>query len=97
MDMDELSLRMDRAAAEGVEVVLRSAATHGVPERIELGYATDDHEDQSLGWPTAAHHREVLERTKARLPTDLAARVVIGPRGSTFASAAAADQYDSAR
>lgn len=78
-----------RAASEGAAVILARLYEHGMPEAIELGAATDDHEARSLGWPTASAHLATLGMTIAMLPPDLAERIRVVPRGSTPASAAA--------
>lgn len=84
--MDELrSLvrRQLRAAREGADQVVRIVDEQGLPEKIEIGICSDDHEAQSLGWPCISVHAVVIGLTIALLPDDLAARVAVVPRGST--------------
>ncbi|MCA3367750.1 MAG: hypothetical protein INF79_19260 [Roseomonas sp.] len=57
---------------------------------IEIGYAVDDAEAQSLGWPCAAAQHASLGMVVARLGRPV--RLV--PRGTTHATAAAADAHD---
>jgi hypothetical protein len=66
---------------------------HPDMKAVELGLSVDDHEAQSLGWPTASAHATVISRMTALLPLDLIDRIVIVPRGSTVATAAAAEQH----
>jgi hypothetical protein len=92
-EMHALTSRQQRAASEGSAVIEQQVAQHGMPEAIELGLAADDHEAQSLGWPTMSAHAAVLGLTLSLLSPGPAARVVLVPRGSTAASAAAADLH----
>ncbi len=84
-----LSERQDVTAQEAASVVKAAVERQGLPEDIELGLASDDHEAQSLGWPCAGAHAAVLRKTIKALPPDLASLVRIVPRGSTVATAAA--------
>ena len=83
-------------AARSAAFLRRQMKTTGWPDWIELGAAADDHEAQLLGWPTAACHHVVLAMTIARLNPPETTTVRIVPRGSTMATAAAADQLDQA-
>lgn len=56
---------------------------------IELGYPADDHEARALGWPCVGAWRALAARIIAA--TDRPVRLV--PRGSTGATAAAADAH----
>lgn len=60
------------------------------PEEIEIGIASDDAEAQSLGWPCVGAQAASIGIAVARL--DVPVRVV--PRGSTVATAAAADIHE---
>lgn len=64
----------------------------GWPETIEFGLASDDAEAQILGWPCVGAHRAVARRVWEMLPTNTLLTLV--PRGSTVATAAAADQHE---
>lgn len=58
--------------------------------RIELGFPSDSHEAQSLGWPCVGAWAAMAARVVAA--TD--AGVALVPRGSTPASAAAIDAHE---
>jgi hypothetical protein len=77
-------------AADEVDDLVASRSEQ--PEIIELGVASDDHEAQALGWPTATAHAMTLAIVAARLIGD-GHNVEIVPRGSTPASAAAGGQH----
>jgi hypothetical protein len=79
--------RIDRAAAEMIATIEKARADHGLPDIIELGIASDDYESQSLGWPCVGAQAACLGIVTARIGLPVA----IVPRGSTLASAAAAD------
>lgn len=74
-----------RAAREGAKIA-QMAPRKG---EIELGYAVDDIEAQTLGWPCASAHYIALGMMIAQLNRPV--RLV--PRGSTVATAAAADAH----
>lgn len=74
-------------AADQVDDLVASRSEQ--PEIIELGVASDDHEAQTLGWPTATAHAMTLAIVAARLIGD-GLTVEIVPRGSTVATAGAA-------
>ena len=57
---------------------------------IELGYAVDDAEAKAFGWPCAAAQHASLGMVVARLGRPV--RLV--PRGTTLATAAAADAHE---
>lgn len=84
-----LVARQLQAAQQAANHITTTIEQRGTPEDIELGICTDDHEAQSLGWPCASTHKVVIGLTIGLLPPDIAALVVIVPRGSTPASAAA--------
>lgn len=80
-----LYARIERAAAEGVKTIKTQRATE-----VDLGLASDDHEARSLGWPCVGAHAAVLGLVAARS----SAAVSVVPRGSTPATAAAADVHE---
>lgn len=97
--VDKMS-RGIRSAPEGVLAELRSlhAAIRRASEEafqalssapvgmeIEIGYPADDHEAQALGFPCVGAWRAMCAGAIARVPH----RVVLVPRGSTPAAAAA--------
>ncbi len=82
-----LARRQDRAAAEAAEAWRQA----GRPERVEVGVAADDHEARSLGWPSVGAHLAVARRLWELIGDQ--ATVVVGPRGATQATAAAADAH----
>ena len=77
---------IEKAAAETLTSIL---AAEGL-DRVELGIASDDHEARSLGWPCVGAQAAVLGLVVARSKRPIA----IVPRGSTVATAAAADAHD---
>jgi len=85
----ELVRRQSQAAQAGAAQIKSIVAERGQPEEIEIGVAVDDHEAQSIGWPTASAHRVVVGLTIAELPPEIAERVVVVPRASTIGTAAA--------
>jgi len=72
----------ERAARETLAIIKR-----GRPDEIELGCPSDDHEARSLGWPCVGAWAAMAARVAAA--TDRP--IILVPRGSTLASAAAAD------
>lgn len=85
----DLYARIEKAAAEAVKL-----AKQAPPDAtLELGIAADDHEARSLGWPCVGAQAASLGLAAARLTHT----VVIVPRGSTAATAAAADVHDRRR
>lgn len=85
----DLHRQIDRAAAE----VLAVYADHET-RQVELGYAADDAEARSIGWPCVGAQRAAFGRVVAGLPDGVQA--VLVPRGSMVGTAAAADQRDRA-
>jgi hypothetical protein len=80
------------AFAEQVEAIVQP---NGPPGQIELGYPADDHEAQTMGWPTVSAWRAMAGLALADMPRELLPLVRLVPRGSTPATAAAADQRES--
>ena len=77
--------------------IIKTIKRHHVPETIEIGVCADDHEARSLGWPTVSAHAAVVGHMLAMLPPDMIGRVRIVPRGSSAATAAAADAHGHCR
>ena len=90
LELARLAVAIERAAGEGVAIVEARATDSGEPSAIELGLAVDDEDARSVGWPCVGAHRAVLGRVVARLVAS-GRPVAIVPRGSTPATAAAAD------
>lgn len=82
----DLAHRIDRAAAEALALIAEQQ-----PPEVELGYAVDDAEAQSLGWPCVGAQAAALGRIVAGVPEGV--KVILVPRGSTIGTAAAADAH----
>ncbi len=80
----------ERGAAEALAEIARVIAAQGAPDRIDIGFPSDDHEAQTLGFPSVGAWGAMAARVLARSPIPI--RLV--PRGATLASAAAADARD---
>lgn len=78
-----LYARQKQAAQEALEAISGFADVN----TIELGYAVDDAEAQSMGWPCASAQWTSLGMIAAG--TDR--HITLAPRGTTVATAAAAD------
>jgi len=91
-EMATLAARVATAAAEALAQIEAMAAQQGAPDVIDLGVASDDAEAQSIGWPCVGAQRASLGLIVAR-GMALGYRFSISPRGSTSATAAAADAY----
>lgn len=89
-ELRALIARQERAAAEALALIAKQR-----PAELELGYAADDHEAQSLGWPCVGAQAAVLGRILAGAPNDVKIHLV--PRGSTVGTAAAADAREAQR
>jgi hypothetical protein len=85
-DLRALYAFQRRSADEAV--ALAAKAPPGA--EIEIGYAVDDAEAKAIGWPCATAQHASLGMVVARLGR--AVRLV--PRGTTLATAAAADAHD---
>lgn len=85
---DELRALYEKieTAAENLLSIIEEADDEA---EIELGYASDDKEARSLGWPCVGAQRAALGIAIARTDKD----VILSPRGSTVATAAAADAH----
>jgi len=88
-ELRALYRQIERAADEAVGDMRALIKKRGAPEEIELGIASDDHEAQSLGLPCVGAHAALLGLVAARLDVP----VIIVPRGSTPATAGAADAH----
>lgn len=95
----DLWTAIDNAAAEAAEEMMGLFADQDArPGLIEIGYPTDDHEAQQLGFPCVGAWRQMAGRLIDELTQLSAEPVEIGrikfvPRGSTPATAAAADAH----
>lgn len=81
----ELYRKIERAAGESAIMVNAAPAE----AEIELGFAANDHEARTLGWPCVGAQAAMLGLVLAR--TSRAVRLV--PRGSTVATAAAIEAH----
>lgn len=92
-ELAALAARIDAAAGEALAQMEELAASHGRPEEIELGLASDDHEAKAIGWPYVGAQRACLARVVAQgMKRGYRFRIV--PRGSTAPTAAAADAQE---
>lgn len=87
-ELRNLIEKQEGAAERALELIEEQGA-----DRIEIGYPSDDYEAQTLGWPCVGAWAAMTARVMAG--TD--APVVLVPRGSTRASAAAVDVHDKGR
>ncbi len=95
-DLQELWTLIDQAAVDAAEAIGREGFLRSAAE-IEIGYPADDHEAEQLGLPCVGAWRQML----ARLIDEMMlmdddfdpARIKLVPRGSTVATAAAADAH----
>lgn len=86
-ELRALIQKQDRAAREAIAQIEQARSHHPAAE-IELGYPTDDHEAQGLGWPCVGAWRAMAARVVvAALPVRLV------PRGSSLATAAAIEAH----
>lgn len=86
-----LAEKIDVAVTESLKVIDGQAGTPG-QGIIELGVVSDDAEAQTLGWPCVGAHRAVIGQIVA-LGMAEGHKFEVVPRGSTVASAAAADAH----
>lgn len=63
------------------------------PDEVEIGYPADDHEAKSLGWPCVGAWKGMV----ARIIASTTRTIVLVPRGSTPATAAAIDAHEGKR
>lgn len=83
-ELRALYARIEKAANELIRLMKKHKAAE-----FEIGLSSDDHEAQSLGWPCVGAHEAAIGIAAARLSSD----IIIVPRGSTPATAAAADAH----
>jgi hypothetical protein len=83
-----LYARQKQAADEALKAIA------GFPEvdKVELGYAVDDAEAQNMGWPCASAQWTSL----GMITADTDRQITLAPRGTTVATAAAADAREGA-
>jgi hypothetical protein len=86
-ELRTLYAQQKTAAAEALQII----AERSEAGQIELGYAVDDAEAQSMGWPCASAQWTSLGMIAAG--TDR--QITLVPRGTTVATAAAADARES--
>lgn len=89
-ELRALAAEQQKAADNQVMLIKELVERHGTPDQIELSLSSDDREAQSKGWPCVGAER----RTYALVAVAVDIAVALVPRGSTTASAAAADHYD---
>lgn len=77
----DLIANQAQAAREASDIIQQHR-----PDQIELGYPSDDNEARSIGWPCVAAWKAMAARFVAECP----AAVILVPRNSTPATAAAA-------
>lgn len=75
---------------DAADQIVAMADEAGPDLTIELGLASDDAEAQSIGWPCVGAQAAALGIAAATIDNP----VVIVPRGTTPATAAAADRHD---
>ncbi|PCI51895.1 MAG: hypothetical protein COB49_00390 [Alphaproteobacteria bacterium] len=62
------------------------------PEQIEAGYAVDNHEAQSLGWPSVGAQMAMYARLSEMLHGEC--EMILVPRGSTMGTAKAIEGHE---
>lgn len=92
-ELQALHVKQRRAAANFIKLMRQLAREGTISGTIEVGIASDDAEARSLGWPCVGAQRMSIALAAARLS---GVRIVIVPRGTTPATAAAADVHDAA-
>lgn len=88
-ELRALIAQQERTAAQAIAMMAGIAREHGADADGILGYPTDDHEAQALGWPCVGAWRAMAARVIAAAPV----KIVLVPRGSTPETAAAADAH----
>jgi hypothetical protein len=91
-DLSALVVRIETEAAQLLAQIDDLADQHGEHAEIELGIASDDAEARSIGWPCVGAQRASLALVVAR-GMERGYRFRLVPRGSTVATAAAADAH----
>lgn len=85
---------IDAAAGDAADEMFASGIVTAKDAEIEIGYPADDHEADQLGFPCVGAWRQYLARVLDELMQCRSfdpARIKLVPRGSTPATAAAAD------
>jgi hypothetical protein len=85
-ELRALIAKQDRAAREALKII---RARKPAPDEIEIGYPADDYEAKSLGWPCIGAWAGMAARVVAEIDVP----VILSPRGSTAATAAAIDAH----
>ena len=80
--------KQEKAAGEGLALWEEK----GCPAQMEFGGATDDHEARSLGWPSVGAQMAAFSRLWEMVHGEC--DIILSPRGSTMATAAAADEQE---
>lgn len=95
--LHDLWTEIETAAADAAEELTRAGAL-GAADEIEIGYPADDHEARQLGFPCVGAWRQMAARMIDELmlldATFDPTRIALVPRGSTPATAAAADVHE---
>jgi hypothetical protein len=89
-ELRTLYRKIERAADNLASLVEDRIEQSGPEGEIEIGYAADDKEARALGWPCGGAQLASIGIACAKLGL----RVKIVPRGSTAATARAADIHD---
>ena len=82
--------RQDIAARETLSIIMQHIDNPEL-EDVEIGVSVDDHEAQSIGWPTASAHAAVIHRLMEIAEDPVRRRIRVVPRGATPGTAAAID------
>ena len=86
--LHDLLEMQEKAAGEAVKLWEEKGSTG----QIEFGYAADDHEAQSLGWPSVGAQMAACARLWEMVHGEC--EIILSPRGSSMATAAAADEQE---
>lgn len=92
-ELRALHAKQRRAAAHQIALIRQLVRQHGAPDAIELSLSSDDAEARQKGWPCVGAERMTYAMVAARVDLPY----VLAPRGSTPASAAAADAHENAK
>jgi hypothetical protein len=92
-ELIDLRVQQDGAAQETLNELVQLFAKNKIPDEIEIGIASDDHEAQSIGWPCIGAHAAVIRLLMEKLPKEIAKKIKIVPRGTTSATAAASEAH----
>ncbi|WP_148293760.1 hypothetical protein [Azospirillum sp. B4] len=90
-ELRALNLRQRRAAQHALDQVAVLTKEQGAPVAVDYGVPVDDTEARHLGWPCIGAANAVASMVWEGLPEGVKMRVA--PRGSTPATAAAADAH----